>query len=406
MESTATLLPLAALLVAAKCAGAISARFGMPSVVGQILVGVLLGPSIFGLFRADALLSSIASVGVILLMFMAGVETDLVQMRQVSMTALLVASGGVLVPMGGGIALMRAWGYAWSASLFVGVVLTATSVSVTAQTLKELGRLHSRVGTVILGAAVIDDVLGIVLLSVVVGLDGGTNPLRPLLSMGLFFIIAFALGQWILPHLFRHLSGLQRREASFALVLALVIAAAWAAESLGKVAAITGAYLFGLAVARHPVEERERIIYGVDLVGDGLFVPIFFVMVGLEANGSALAAAPLFTVLLVAVAVLTKAVGACTGGLVGRLPKREALTVGVGMVTRGEVALVVATLGKEAGVLDGQLFAASLAMVLLTTIATPVLLRFVAATHVAIPAAIPQPAYANGSTQETRRQAA
>ncbi len=405
MESTTTLLPLAVLLVAAKLAGAIGARFGLPSVVGKIIIGVLLGPSVFGLFRTDALLSSVASVGVILLMFMAGAETDLVQMREVGLTSLLVACGGVLVPMGGGIALMRAWGYAWSASVFVGVVLAATSVSVTAQTLKELGRLRSRVGTVILGAAVIDDVLGIVLLSVVVGLDGGRSPLWPLLSMGLFFLIAFALGEWVLPHLFRHLSGLKSREASLALVLALVIVAAWAAESFGKVAAITGAYLFGLAVARHPAEERERITYGVDLVGYSLFVPIFFVMVGMEADGRALAAAPLFTALLIAVAVLTKAVGACAGGLVGRLPKGEAFTVGVGMVTRGEVALVVATLGKEAGVLDGQLFAASLAMVLLTTIATPVLLRFVAAPHVVIPA-IPQPAYANGGGQETRRQAA
>ncbi len=393
MGSTTTLLPLAILLIAAKLAGAVSVRFGLPSVVGKILVGVLLGPSVFGLFRTDALLSSVASVGVILLMFMAGVETDLVQMRHVGMTSLLVACGGVLVPMGGGIALMRAWGYAWSASVFVGVVLTATSVSVTAQTLKELGRLRSRVGTVILGAAVIDDVLGIILLSVVIGLEGGGNPLRPLLSMSLFFLIAFALGEWVMPHLFRHLSGLKSREASLALVFALVIVAAWAAESFGKVAAITGAYLFGLAVARHPAEERERITYGIDLVGYGLFVPIFFVVVGLEANGSALADAPLFTALLIAVAVLTKVVGAFAGGLAGRLPTAEAFTVGVGMVTRGEVALVVATLGKEAGILNGQLFAASLAMVLLTTIATPILLRFVAAPHVAAPV-VPQPAYA------------
>jgi len=405
MESTTTLLPLANLLVAAKFAGAISARFGMPSVVGKILIGVLLGPSVFGLFRTDALLSSVASVGVILLMFMAGVETDLVQMRQVGVTSFLVACGGVLLPMGGGIALMRMWGYAWSASVFVGVVLTATSVSVTAQTLKELGRLRSRVGTVILGAAVIDDVLGIILLSVVVGLDGGGSPLRPLLSMGIFFLIAFALGEWVMPHLFRHLSSLKSREASLALVLALVIVAAWAAESFGKVAAITGAYLFGLAVARRPAEERERITYGIDLVGYGLFVPVFFVVVGLEANGSAIAAAPLFTALLIAVAVLTKAVGAFVGGLAGRLPKAEAVTVGVGMVTRGEVALVVATLGKEAGILNEQLFAASLAMVLLTTIATPVLLRLVAAPHVATPV-ISQPAYAAGGGQEAQRQAA
>lgn len=405
MENTTTLLPLAILLVAAKLAGAVSSRFGVPTVVGKMLVGVLLGPSVFGLFHTDALLSSVGSVGVILLMFIAGAETDLTQMRQVGMASLLVACGGVLVPMGGGVALARASGYAWSASIFLGVVLTATSVSITAQTLRDLGHLRSRVGTVILGAAVIDDVLGIILLSVVIGLEGGGNPLWPLLSMGLFFIIAFALGEWMMPHLFRHLSGLKSREASLALVIGFVITAAWAAETLGKVAAITGAYLFGLAVARHPVEERERITYGIDLVGYGLFVPVFFVVVGLEADGSALTAAPLFTLLLIAVAVLTKAVGAFAGGIVGRLPAREAYTVGMGMVTRGEVALVVATIGKEAGLLDGRLFAAALAMVLLTTLATPILLRFVAAPRVAV-APLPQPAYADTAERNVRRQVA
>lgn len=405
MENTTTLLPLAIVLVAAKLAGGVSTRFGMPSVVGKLLAGVVLGPTVFGLFHTDVLLSSVASVGVILLMFMAGVETDLVQMRQVGVTSLLVACGGVLLPMGGGIVLMRAWGYSWQASVFLGVVLTATSVSVTAQTLKELGRLRSRVGTVILGAAVIDDVLGIILLSVVIGLDGGGNPLLPLLSMGLFFIIAFALGEWALPHLFRHLSGLKSREASLALVLALVIVAAWAAESLGKVAAITGAYLFGLAVARHPQEEAERITYGVDLIGYGFFIPVFFVVVGMEADGSALVAAPLFTVLLIAVAVLTKAVGAFGGGIVGRLRMRESFTVGLGMVTRGEVALVVATLGKEAGILDGRLFAASLTMVLLTTIITPVLLRFAAAPQTFAPVAA-QSTFAEAPVSDARRQAA
>lgn len=403
MESTTILLPLAVLLVAAKLAGAISVRLGMPSVVGQLLAGVLIGPSVFGLLHTGPLLSSVASVGVILLMFMAGVETDLVQMRQVGLTALLVAFGGVLVPMAGGIALAHAWGYAWRPSVFLGVVLTATSVSVTAQTLRELGRLHSRAGTVILGAAVIDDVLGIVLLSVVIGLEGGGNPLRPLLSMGLFFLIAFALGEWVMPHLFRHLSGLQSREASFALVLALVIGAAWAAESLGKIAAITGAYLFGLAVARHPAGERERITYGIDIVGYGFFVPIFFVVVGLEANGRVLAAAPIFTALLVAVAVLTKALGTFAGARAGRLPAGEAITVGLGMITRGEVALVVATLGAATAILDQRLFAASLAMVLLTTIVTPVVLRLAAAPHVLTPA-MPQSAYTEAL--EAERQAA
>lgn len=383
MGSTAILLPLAALLVLAKAAGAISVRVGLPTVVGKLLLGMLLGPSLLGLVVAKEPLTSVAAVGVILLMFTAGVETDLMEMKRVGGAAMLVACGGVILPLGGGALLAHAWGYGWPASIFLGVVLTATSVSVTAQTLKEMGKLRTRAGTVVLGAAVIDDVLGIILLSIVIGMEGGGNLAVPLLKMAAFFVAAFACGEWVLPRVFAHLSRLQSREASLALVIGMVIVAAWAAEALGNVAAITGAYLFGLALAQHPAEERERIVYGMDLIGNGFFIPIFFVVVGLEAQLGALAAAPLFTLALVGVAVATKAVGAFGGAVAGRLDLSESVIVGVGMVTRGEVALVVATLGKQAGLLDAPLFAASLAMVLLTTVATPILLRIAAAPRIA-----------------------
>ncbi len=392
MGSTAALLPLAALLVLAKVAGSLSARAKLPTVVGKLLLGVLLGPSLLGWIGAKEPLTSVASVGVILLMFMAGVETDLTEMRRVGAAAMLVACGGVVLPLAGGAWLAHLWGYGWAASIFLGVVLTATSVSVTAQTLRELGKLRTRAGTVVLGAAVIDDVLGIVLLSVVFGLESGGNPVLPLGKMVLFFFVAFLLGMWVLPRLFAHLSRLQSREVSLAIVLGMIIAAAWAAEELGNVAAITGAYLFGLAVAQHPEEERHRITYGIDLIGNGFFVPIFFVVVGLEAQLGALIEMPVFCLLLVVVAVVTKAAGAWIGATLGKLTPAESVLVSVGMVTRGEVALVVATLGKTSGILDDQLFAATLAMVLLTTVATPVLLRLTAlrrTTEIAVPPTTP-----------------
>ncbi|NWG19998.1 MAG: cation:proton antiporter [Chloroflexi bacterium] len=374
-HSPVELLPLlAAILIGAKLAGRLSQRFGLPAVFGELLLGIVLGPSLLNFIRPNEPLALLAEVGVILLMFRAGLETDLVQMRQVGALATVVAFGGVLLPFGGGFVLASLFGFPLLPALFVGAVLTATSVSISAEVLRELGQLRGKVGATILGAAVIDDVLGVIVLSLVLGLAGEGNPLLAIGQMALFFPVAWLVGERLLPVLVRleHLAG--GRDAVLAIMLGLVMLFAWAAEALGSVADITGAYLLGIVVARY-TDEEHVVHHGSSALAYAFVVPVFFVNIGLEANVTTLGAAPLFTVLMLVLALAGKLAGCGIGALLMRLSWREALQVGIGMVARGEVALVMVAAGRVAGLVNDTLFTATIVMTLVTTLVTPPLLR-------------------------------
>lgn len=374
-HSPVELLPLlAAILIGAKLAGRLSQRFGLPAVFGELLLGLVLGPSLLNFIRPNEPLALLAEVGVILLMFRAGLETDLVQMRQVGALATVVAFGGVLLPFGGGFALAMLFGFPLLPALFVGAVLTATSVSISAEVLRELGQLRGKVGATILGAAVIDDVLGVIVLSLVLGLAGEGNPLLAIGQMALFFPIAWLVGERLLPFLVRleHLAG--GRDAVLAIILGLVMLFAWAAEALGSVADITGAYLLGIVVARY-TDEEHVVHHGSSALAYAFVVPVFFVNIGLEANVTTLGAAPWFTILMLALALVGKIAGCGIGALLMRLSWREALQIGVGMTARGEVALVMIAAGRVAGLVNDTLFTATIVMTLVTTLVTPPLLR-------------------------------
>ncbi len=374
-HSPVELLPLlAAILIGAKLAGRLSQRFGLPAVFGELLLGIVLGPSLTNFIRPNEPLALLAEVGVILLMFRAGLETDLVQMRQVGALATVVAFGGVLLPFGGGFVLASLFGFPLLPALFVGAVLTATSVSISAEVLRELGQLRGKVGATILGAAVIDDVLGVIVLSLVLGLAGEGNPLLAIGQMALFFPVAWLVGERLLPVLVRleHLAG--GRDAVLAIMLGLVMLFAWAAEALGSVADITGAYLLGIVVARY-TDEEHVVHHGSSALAYAFVVPVFFVNIGLEANVTTLGAAPLFTVLMLVLALAGKLAGCGIGALLMRLSWREALQVGIGMVARGEVALVMVAAGRVAGLVNDTLFTATIVMTLVTTLVTPPLLR-------------------------------
>ncbi len=374
-HSPVELLPLlAAILIGAKLAGRLSQRFGLPAVFGELLLGIVLGPSLLNFIRPNEPLALLAEVGVILLMFRAGLETDLVQMRQVGALATVVAFGGVLLPFGGGFVLASLFGFPLLPALFVGAVLTATSVSISAEVLRELGQLRGKVGATILGAAVIDDVLGVIVLSLVLGLAGEGNPLLAIGQMALFFPVAWLVGERLLPVLVRleHLAG--GRDAVLAIMLGLVMLFAWAAEALGSVADITGAYLLGIVVARY-TDEEHVVHHGSSALAYAFVVPVFFVNIGLEANVTTLGAAPLFTVLMLVLALAGKLAGCGIGALLMRLSWREALQVGIGMAARGEVALVMIAAGRVAGLVNDTLFTATIVMTLVTTLVTPPLLR-------------------------------
>jgi Kef-type K+ transport system membrane component KefB len=399
-HSLQLLLLLAIVIAAAKIAGALAGRIHQPAVFGEILVGVLLGPTVLDMLgwpvfmpvaplAADGavplmpLLRDLAQVGVLLLLFVAGLETDLEQMRHVGKVAFWSAFGGVILPLAGGAATAVAFGMplVWD-GIFIGTILTATSVSISAQTLMELGALRSREGSTILGAAVIDDVMGIIVLSIVVALAkataaGGVDLISlamVVIRLTVYFTVAIYVRRWLVPALgWAHGLGVSQGLLSAALVIAFVYA--WAAEFIGGVAAITGAYLAGVLIAQTPF--KAQIDRGIHPLTYSMFVPVFFISIGLQANGRALGTRVTFTVVLIVVAIVAKAVGCGVFARLFGFNTQQAIRVGVGMISRGEVGLIVAGYGLAEGLIRPDVFSASVLVVLVTTMTTPPLLRWV-----------------------------
>jgi len=382
------LLLLAIIIGAAKGAGWLSLRLGQPAVLGELLAGVVLGPSLLDLLRmppfaTEALSTGVfllANLGVILLMFIAGLETDLGQMRRVGRVAVAAGASGVVVPLLLGIAVLLPFGFDLRQSTYMGIVLTATSVSITVQTLIELRRLNSKEGTTLLGAAVVDDVIALIVLSLFVtlslGSGGGMGHVVLVMARMIgFFLAAIWLGRFARSAL----TTAGRAPVSEGLLSAALIAIlvyAWSAEALGGVAAITGAYLAGVLMAQaglqHEIEQRlKSATYA-------LLVPIFFMSIGLQTNARVLAVRDIpLTLLVVAAAVAGKVIGCGAGARLTGFSGPEALRIGVGMISRGEVGLIIATLGVQTGLIGAREFAIMVLMVLATTVITPPLLRAV-----------------------------
>jgi Kef-type K+ transport system membrane component KefB len=403
------LLLLTIVVAAAKLAGAAANRIGQPAVFGEILVGLVLGPTVLDILEWPmflpqavaghgdavpllAVVRDLAGIGVILLMFVAGMETDLGEMRRVGKVAFWAATGGVVLPFAGGIAVSSAFGLPmlWE-GIFVGTILTATSVSISAQTLIELGALRSREGSTILGAAVIDDVMGIVLLSLVVAFARASGAVDlgqvivVVVRLVVFFLAAVAAGRFLAP-VAAAAERLGVSEGLLGGVLVVAFLYAWAAEVVGGVAAITGSYMAGLLLAQ--TRFKEAIDRGIHPLTYSLFVPVFFISIGLQANGRELGARAGFTLVVVAVAIVAKAVGC---GLFARLfgfTPLESLRVGVGMISRGEVGLIVAGYGLGSGIIGRDVFSASVIMVLVTTMVTPPLLRLTFPRRERVPAVV------------------
>lgn len=395
--SLAILLFIALVLVAAKVSGSLSARFGMPLVLGELIAGVLLGPSFLNLWRfswlstpvaanaasPEAIVKVLAEIGVVLLMFMAGLETDAKMMRNAVGPAFWAAVGGVVLPMAGGCLLSRQFGLSWQESIFIGTILTATSVTITAQTLMNLSQMRSRAGATILGAAVIDDVLGLVVLSLVIAIapqmaHAGPTPWAGLaITIGRMLLCIAALF-WLGPYLTRWLLKRAARmhghhtEVAAALVMALFLA--FFAEWLGGMAAITGAYLAGLFIS--VTSSRENVVHELSPMVNSFFGPLFFISVGLEVNIWSLNGKLLFFVLLTAIAIFGKVFGSGFAALWSGLGRRESLAVGVGMIPRGEVGLITASIGLSAGLVTQDVYVQAVVLVLISTLITPALLRF------------------------------
>ncbi len=418
------LLPLAGILAGTRVAAMLSRRLGLPAVFGELFLGFLIGPAILKWVAPSETMSFLADIGVILLMFLAGLETDLKAVRQVGKASFLSALGGVVLPLLGGYLLGIAFGLSNAKAIFLGAVLTATSVSVSAQTLREMGKLGSRVGATIISSALIDDILGVIIFAAVMSIETGGNMLLTIGRMAIFLPVAWFAGNWLLPRLLKMEKKLGHFEASLGILVGLVLLYAWAAEALGSVATITGAYILGAIVSRH-IDLHHPVHNGIASLGYGFFIPIFFVNIGLQARLDGLvegeeresfdSAGPTQLLSLNAINASIEEVvaervaedvepehgetdrrrrraraAAGLGARLGSLPAHLALQVGVGMVSRGEVALVIAGAGLASGLLDSAIFSTLIVVTLITTLITPPLLRLVATPPTLRPIHLPE----------------
>lgn len=376
---------LSIILLSAKLAGYVSVRLGQPSVLGELLVGILLGPSVIDLlhlpFIDEAIAETIAELGelgVLLLMFIAGLELHLDELTRNTRVAAYGGLLGVLVPTVLGWAGGRLFGMEPETAIFLGLILGATSVSISAQTLMELNVLRSRVGLSLLGAAVFDDVLVILFLSIFLAINTGSGDLGGVLwilaRMTAFLALSVALGWWVLPWLMRRIANLRISQGVLTLALVVMLVYGLAAELVGGMAAITGAFIAGLMVARSG--ERDRVENGMHALAYSLFVPIFFINIGLSVNARDLQPSMLlFALVITLMAIFGKWFGAGLGARLGGLSTRESVQLGAGMVSRGEVGLIVASVGINQGMIGSNVFSAVVAMVLITTLVTPPILR-------------------------------
>jgi Kef-type K+ transport system membrane component KefB len=382
------ILALVIIIAAAKAGGYISYRFGQPAVLGELIVGIVLGPTLVNLLNLPSFtdmhlpesVHQLAELGVLFLMFLAGLELHLTDLVKSGKVAALAGALGVIFPilLGAGVSLLFVPDL--KDAIFVGLILAATSVSISAQTLMELKVLRSRVGISLLGAAVFDDILVVLLLSIFTALVD-TKGQASLLSilwviarMALYLGGAAALGFWLLPRLSRRITSLPISQGLTAFTIIIILLFGWSAEILGGMAAITGAFLAGLILARSPV--RERIESAIGVIAFGIFVPIFFVNIGLSTNVRDLFGGSFwFFLAITLVAIVGKIIGAGLGGLWGGLHRREAIQLGIGMMSRGEVGLIVASVGVTNGLISQSAFSAVVGVVVVTTLLTPPLLR-------------------------------
>ena len=380
VEKTEFLVTIIIVLVAVKLAGELSIRIGQPSVFGKLLVGLIVGPSLLGIIHETELLKELAEVGVLFLMFIAGVETDVQEFLKTAKGAAIAAVMGVVAPLAAGYWLAVAYGYDWARALFVGTILVATSVSISVQTLRELGRLQTREGFTILGAAVIDDILGLVTLSVVLGLTLGQGAgAVGIAVLGakviLFFAAGVFIGLYFIPKVLDYAFRLGVTVPVLTAGILIALAYAVGAELMGM-AGIVGAYLAGLMISMTP--HQHDIFERMESVGYSFFIPFFFVSIGIAADARGLTGdLIMFTVIATILAVLTKVIGCGAGAMLSGLDFRGALGVGAGMVARGEVALIVAKIGLDSGLIGEALFTSMVVVAIVTTVVTPPMLRLV-----------------------------
>lgn len=377
------LFDIAIILLSTKILGMITKRFHLPQVVGALVAGIVLGPAMFNMLHETDFLQQLSSLGVIVLMFTAGLETDIKELKKTGVASFIIALLGVVIPLVGGFTLAMLFNKGTSTevilqNIFIGIILTATSVSITVETLKELGKLNTKAGNTILGAALIDDILGIIALTLITSFsDASVSIFIVILKIVLFFIFAGVIGI-ILHYLFRRWVKMyeadKRRFVIISFVICLLLS--FIAEEFFGVADITGAFIAGLIIS--DTEKTGYINSRFETLSYILLSPVFFASIGVKVElGKMTTETIIFTLILIVIAILTKIIGCGLGAKVCKYSNKESLQIGVGMISRGEVALIVASKGLAIGLMVEQFLAPIVLVVVVTTIVTPVLLKII-----------------------------
>ncbi len=380
------LIDIALILIFTKLGGLVSRKFKMPEVLGALVAGVILGPAVLRLVEYTENIKLLSELGVILLMFLAGLETNVDELKKAGKTSFVIAMMGVIIPLILGTAAAYLFFTNFWENLFVGVILTATSVSISVETLTELGKLNTKAGVNILGAAVIDDVLGLILISIVLAvsqtLGSGASGSAAAISLILTFakIIAFCLLSVIMiavvPKYINKIKTDNKHKRdllTYSIAMALILA--FISEILG-IAAITGAYICGLTLSQFI--HRDYIEKNVKAISSGFLSLIFFASVGIAADIKGLSPEViLITLVMFAIAVIGKLFGCGGAARLFKMSKRESLQIGVGMISRGEVAIITANIGMQNHIISEEIYIPTLIVVILTTVITPALLKIV-----------------------------
>ncbi|MRR41200.1 cation:proton antiporter, partial [Bacillus anthracis] len=366
---------IALILLSTKLAGDLSVRLGQPSVLGKLIVGIVIGPAVLGWIENSELLTQLSNVGVILLMFMAGLETDLEELNANRNSSLAVALGGIILPFVGGYVSGLVMGMEQGNAVFLGLLLCATSVSISVQTLRDLGKMKTRESTTMLGAAVFDDILVVILLAFAMSFLGtdDVNLTMVILKKVVFFASIILIGWKGVPAIMRWLSPLRVSESIVSAALIICFSFAYFGELLG-IAGIIGAFAAGIAISqtnyKHEVEKK------VEPIAYAMFVPVFFVSIGMNITFDGIGDQIGFILALTVIAVLTKLIGCGVGARMTGFDAKSSAIIGSGMVSRGEVALIIAGTGLSSGLLAQDYFTAIVIVVILTTMITPPKLKY------------------------------
>ena len=384
MEKYEFLKDLAIILLSAKIFGIVAKKFKAPQVVGEIIAGLIVGNCLLGLVQESDFISGIAEIGVIMLMFEAGLGTNMKKLKETGVKATIIACAGVFVPLiMGAILYMSFYGFSsygteeFTKALFIGAIMTATSVSITVAALKEMGKLSTTVGTTIMSAAIIDDVIGIIVLTMVLGLrDTTQNPGMVIVKSVLFFVIAAVSGV-VVYRVFAWLDTRYEHTRRITIAsLAYCLAMAYVAEKYFGIADITGAYVAGIVLCN--LADASYIERRVDISSYMVFAPVFFAGIGLKTSFDSMNSTLLvFSIAFVIVALLGKIVGCGLASKALKFDWSDSLKIGLGMMTRGEVALIVTNKGLEAGIISNEYFSAVILLIIISSISTPLLLKAV-----------------------------